>query len=279
MRTAKTATTNRHFDLSRIMNLDYSLNNEFRLSNRAGAYSRSSIILCNTRKSHGLMVCPLQEADPSGKQIVLSQIGETIQKSGCTYQLNVFRRDHFFALEGLAYICDCNFDHNPRITYCMGVVKLIKEFRLAEDSQTVHIRYTLAEGFEQTVLKLTPYISCRKTGILQKADKRINCHSKPTGRGFVSRPYSDYPGLVFELSRKARFNESPEWFYNIEYPEEEKQGQDFREDLFAPGHFNIVLDPGQSITLSVSLENSARKKTEKLFGKKTHINRAEYEVV
>ena len=51
------------FDKSQLVNLEYSLRKETIRSNRAGSYSSSTIIGCNTRKYHGALVCPIEEID------------------------------------------------------------------------------------------------------------------------------------------------------------------------------------------------------------------------
>lgn len=49
------------FQKSELINLEYSLSREMVRSNRAGSYASTTIIGCNTRKYHGLLVCPLEE--------------------------------------------------------------------------------------------------------------------------------------------------------------------------------------------------------------------------
>jgi hypothetical protein len=44
------------FDKTQLINLEYSLNRELLRSNRAGAYSSTTIVNCNTRKYHGLLI-------------------------------------------------------------------------------------------------------------------------------------------------------------------------------------------------------------------------------
>ena len=51
------------FEKSELINLEYALSREVIRSNRAGSYASTTIIGCNTRKYHGLLVCPLEEMD------------------------------------------------------------------------------------------------------------------------------------------------------------------------------------------------------------------------
>ncbi|MBI5009765.1 MAG: glycogen debranching enzyme N-terminal domain-containing protein, partial [Bacteroidia bacterium] len=49
------------FDKSQVVNLEFSLNRELIRSNRAGSYSSTTIVGCNTRKYHGLLICPVDQ--------------------------------------------------------------------------------------------------------------------------------------------------------------------------------------------------------------------------
>jgi predicted glycogen debranching enzyme len=55
-----------------------------------------------------------------------------------------------------------------------------------------------------------------------------------------------------QLSDKADFIPVPDWYYGIEYPEEQKRGYDYTEDLFTPGFFEIKVKKGDSIVFSAS---------------------------
>ena len=51
------------FDKTQMTNLQEALPKEILRTNRSGAYSCSSIVDCNTRKYHGLLVVPVPELD------------------------------------------------------------------------------------------------------------------------------------------------------------------------------------------------------------------------
>ena len=46
------------FNKDELVNLEYSLKREVLATNRAGGYMSSTIIGCNTRKYHGLLILP-----------------------------------------------------------------------------------------------------------------------------------------------------------------------------------------------------------------------------
>ena len=65
------------FEKSELVNLEYSLSREMIRSNRAGSYASTTIIGCNTRKYHGLLVCPMEKLDGE-HHVLLSTIDPTI---------------------------------------------------------------------------------------------------------------------------------------------------------------------------------------------------------
>ena len=58
------------------MNLEEGLKKEWIITNGIGGYSSSTIIGCNTRKYHGLLVAPL--SPPARRFVVLSKLDEAI---------------------------------------------------------------------------------------------------------------------------------------------------------------------------------------------------------
>ena len=67
------------------MNLESGLNKEWILTNGLGGYSYSTILGCNTRKYHGLLVAPL--TPPARRHLILSKLDEAIEIDGTSYNL------------------------------------------------------------------------------------------------------------------------------------------------------------------------------------------------
>lgn len=65
------------FNKDELVNLEYSLKREVLATNRAGGYMSSTIIGCNTRKYHGLLILPIEEFDGEN-HVLLSNLDETV---------------------------------------------------------------------------------------------------------------------------------------------------------------------------------------------------------
>ena len=65
------------FNKQALGNLEYSLQREMLSTNREGGNKKTTIVCCNTRKYHGLMVCPV---DALGVEdfVLLTSLDETV---------------------------------------------------------------------------------------------------------------------------------------------------------------------------------------------------------
>ena len=74
------------FDKSMLTNLEQSLTREMLRTNKSGAYHCTTIIGCNTRKYHGLLVMPVKNLD-NDNHVLLSSFDETVVQHGTEFNL------------------------------------------------------------------------------------------------------------------------------------------------------------------------------------------------
>ena len=74
------------FDKNKLINLEYSLDREIIRSNRAGSYASMTIVGCNTRKYHGLLVASVQP--PVRRMVLVSKLEETLMVQKDRYDLS-----------------------------------------------------------------------------------------------------------------------------------------------------------------------------------------------
>ncbi|MCF6242406.1 MAG: amylo-alpha-1,6-glucosidase [Bacteroidales bacterium] len=241
------------FDKSRLINLEYSLKREFIRSNRAGAYACSTIINCNTRKYHGLLICPIDNLDTEN-HVLLSALDETIIQRDKEFHLAVRRYPGGVFHPGHKYLRDFSSEPIPTLTYRVGGVILKKEMLLAEESALVLIKYTLIDAHSPTKIRLHPFLAFRQVHCLSKANMDVNLKYENAENGIKTRMYNAYPYLYMQISKKNEYIHAPDWYYNIEYLEEEKRGYEFSEDLFVPGYFEFSIKKGESVVFAASLK-------------------------
>ncbi len=239
------------FNKDELVNLEYSLQREILSTNRAGGYLSTTIIMCNTRKYHGLMVLPLKEFDFEN-HILLSSVDESVIQRGQSFNLGIHRYPGLYEPRGHKYIVDFEYEPTARLTYRVGGVVLLKELLFVHNEEQLMIRYTLIDAHSPTKLRIKPFLAFRNSHSLSRANMNADTHLKPIPNGVKSKLYPGFPYLHMQLNHKTDFIAAPDWYHNIEYLEEQRRGYEFQEDLLVPGFFEIGIKKGESIILSVS---------------------------
>lgn len=254
------------FNKDELVNLEYSLKREVLATNRAGGYMSSTIICCNTRKYHGLLIVPIEEFNGE-RHVLLSALDETIVQHGQAFNLGIHKYPGNYEPRGHKYIVDFEYEPVYTLTYRVGGVVLKKEIVLVHNEDQVVIRYTLLDAHSETLLRLKPFLAYRNVNSLCKANMMANTKYEPVENGIRSKLYNGFPSLNMQLSKANDFVAVPDWYKNIEYMEEENRGYDFREDLFVPGYFEVPIKKGESIVFSASTAPAATGRLKMKFQK------------
>lgn len=105
-------------------NLEESLRRELLRTNRSGAYSASTLVDCNTRKYHGLLVVPVPELDDEN-HVLLSSFDCTVIQHGAEFNLGLHKyQGNNFSPNGHKYIREFTCDVVPTTLYRVGGVVL-----------------------------------------------------------------------------------------------------------------------------------------------------------
>ncbi len=240
------------FDKAQVVNLEYSLTREILRSNRAGSYSSTTIVGCNTRKYHGWLVCPV-DAMGGERHVLLSSVDTTVVSNGQSFNTGIhkYHGDHF-SPKGHKYVEDFDIQDIPGMTYRVGNVIMKQERILVHYEEQLLIRYTIIDTDEPVKLQLRPFLAFRSIHQLTHANMWANTRTEPVPHGVRIRMYEGFPYLHMQLSCKSEFVPVPDWYLGVEYVEEQKRGYDFSEDLFVPGFFEMTASKGDVIVLSVS---------------------------
>lgn len=244
------------FDKAQLVNTEYSLEREFIRTNRAGSFASSTIINCNTRKYHGLLICPIDKFG-GDNHVLLSSLDETIIQHGYEFNLGIHKYPGAYSPKGHKYVREYEIDPNPAITYRVGGVLLRKEFLLVEKEQRILVKYTLLEANAPTTIRFQPFVAFRNIHDLTKANMVANTRAQAADNGISLRLYSGFPKLYMQTSRESEFIHAPDWYYNIEYAEEKKRGYACNEDLFVPGYFEMSIKKDTPIIFSAGTKEVA----------------------
>jgi len=255
-----------HFDKTQLINLNYSLDREIIRTNRGGSYTSTTIIGCNTRKYHGLLVSPQPQID-SQLHVLLSTVHETVIQRGASFNLGINKYPGNYSPRGHKYLEDFDSEPIPKLTYRVGGVVLQKELILDTNRDRVMIRYTLINAHSPTKIRISPFLAFRGYHHLSKENGDINKDFLKAPNGVTFQLYPAYSPLYLQVSKKNHFESNPNWYHNIEYILERERGYDYQEDLFVPGYFEFDIEKGESVIFSAGLTEADPSTRERAFEK------------
>ncbi len=238
------------FDKTLMTNLEESLPREILRTNRSGAYHCSTIVDCNTRKYHGLLVIPVPQLDDDN-HVLLSSLDETVVQHGAEFNLGLHKyHGDNFSPRGHKYIREYECDKLPTTIYRVGGVILKKETLFVHHENRILIRYTLVDAHSSTILRFQPYLAFRSVRQYTHENAQASRHYDLVKNGIKTCMYPGYPELYMQLSCENEFHFHPDWYRGIEYPKEQERGYDFNEDLYVPGYFEVEITKEKPVIFS-----------------------------
>ena len=246
-------------------NLEESLRRELLRTNRSGAYACSTIVDCNTRKYHGLLVVPVPELDDEN-HVLLSSLDVTVVQHGAEFNLGLHKyQGNNYSPKGHKYIREFDCDKVPTTIYRVGGVVLKKEVVFQHYEDRILLRYTLVDGHSATTLRFRPFMAFRSVRQFTHENSTASRAYDEVDNGIRTCMYAGYPYLYMQFSKKNEFIFNPDWYRGIEYPKEQERGYASNEDLYVPGYFEMPIKKGESIVFSASTSEIKTGKLSKLF--------------
>jgi len=257
--------------------LEQLLDTEWLLTNGRGGYASSTIIGCNTRRYHGLLVGSL---NPPGNRITaLATCLEMLilKRPGKDRIINLSTVEFGdnFAPEGFAHINRFRKDVGVHFDYQIsadaaesdaggGSIELTKSVYLLRNSDTVGLVYDFKSVKEPVEFALRPFVGLRDFHSLQKSYAPLQANfveRKPVIKLFGRKSVSglvirhDVPDSCELLLScpNTSFVDDRQWWFNFVYRVDKQRGQDFAEDLWTPGFFKCLIDKPTKIILWANL--------------------------
>ena len=228
---------------------------EWLATNGIGGYASSSLAGANMRRYHGLLVPAF--SPPLGRAVLLSKAEEEVRVEDQLYQLSSNKYPSVVQPQGFRHLTHFSTRPVPTFTYIFHeeTVVLEKRIWMPHGLNTVYVQYTLVKAPEPVKLALVPLLAYKDYHTEQhrwdgftadltfEADGRLKFLAYPAARPL-------YLGMKPPFS----FVDHSGWFFNFEHPREQERGLEFSEDLYCPGRFQGILSPGQTVTLTATVE-------------------------
>lgn len=240
------------FDKNLMINLEQSLPKEMLRTNKSGGYHCTTIVGCNTRKQHGLLVIPIPEMDDKA-HVLLSSLDESVIQHGAAFNLGLHEYgDGVFSPNGHKYIREFNCESVPVLTYRVGGVVLTKEKVFISHENRLLIKYTLVDAHSPTTLRFKPFLAFRNANDLCVENTAIRKDLKTVPNGIATSLYEGYPELFMQFSKPVEWKTDGYWYKGIEYNKDKQRGIPYKEDLWVPGYFELPIQKGETIIFSAS---------------------------
>ncbi len=190
------------FDKTLMINLQESLPREILRTNRSGAYHCTTIVDCNTRKYHGLLVIPVPNLDDEN-HVLLSSLDETVIQHGAEFNLGLHKyQGNHFSPNGHKYIREFDCENIPTTTYRVGGVILRKEKIFVHHENRILIRYTLVDAHSATTLRFRPFLAFRSVREYTHENAQASRDYQLVENGIKTCMYPGYPELFMQLNKK-----------------------------------------------------------------------------
>jgi glycogen debranching enzyme len=239
---------------------------EWLLTNGRGSYASSTIVGCNTRRYHGLLIGSLQP--PTNRIMALANCLEMVIVGGRGFNLSTFEFGDKFAPAGFNYIKQFYQGTGVHFDYQLDKLELTKSIYLVRDTDTVAVEYNFRSIQEPAEFILRPVVGLRDFHSLQKSYAPL-C-SRWVGDGLLVHYDSGGPpqaGELFLSCPAANFENDPQWWFNFVYRSDRERGQDFMEDLWTPGFFKCRIDLPTKVILWATLSPAPIVRTKAFVGR------------
>lgn len=224
------------------VNLDTDILKEWLITNGIGGYASSTVLGCNTRKYHGLLVAALNP--PAMRYLILSKLDESIEYNNNKYNLytNMCKNN---VSRGYQYLIDFDNEYLPNFTYQVGDVTIKKIICMKYGKNITSVTYKIKNGNHKTKITLAPVISYRNAHVAdinhqydvkEEIDKN---NVKVVLDGHSENPINMY------MSEGKYIEHNNDIFRGMFYIEEEKRGFASEDNLIVPGRYEIEIQENE----------------------------------
>lgn len=220
------------------------LKREWLLTNGLGGYACSSILGCNTRKYHGLLVLPLKP--PLKRMVILAKYDERLIWKDKEYNLSTNYHDGHLEPDGYKYLVNFRLDPYPVFVFSIGEWEIEKRIILSHERNTVVVHYKVLDGQGAIRLVVSPLVTFRSIHEVKSGETGLNpFYTVKEGNDVLYKAGEDSPDLFFK-SNAEKVWDVPERTAEIEYPVERDRGYEYLDRLLRLCELTFDLSPGKS---------------------------------
>jgi predicted glycogen debranching enzyme len=234
---------------------DELLGKEWLLANSRGGFASSSVIGCNTRRYHGLLIAAL--TPPANRIAGLSNCLETVRQKEHSLALSTFEFDRTLHPRGYEYMTGFRKDMGVHFDYELGAASLTKSVYLLPDTDAVAVVYDFSDISDEFEFSVRPFAAMRDFHSLQTDRAAFTAETTDSGDILIHNDNRSCGTLMLRCEA-MRFEDDPQWWHRFYYRIERFRGQDCFEDTWSPGQYVTQIDRPQRIVLWAALSEEAQ---------------------
>ncbi|PIE22645.1 MAG: hypothetical protein CSA62_11200 [Planctomycetota bacterium] len=242
-----------HMTREEVLQLEKSLSREWFEFDGLGGYASSTVLMCPTRRYHGLLV-----GRPKGhaaRHVFLSRFEETLHGRGKSFPLSMARYPDVVEPHGYKSFENFELTPYPHFEFRIGRVTAHREIMMVRGQRTVLCRYWLQGAAPDIELRLRPLLAFRQAESLTEENLDLNPKVQRLAYGFRMQPYASLPAMQLRIAGAPyQFEADPVWYRQQLYTKDVERGYDGLEDNFSPGILHLGLDEEVEIVVAASLE-------------------------
>ncbi|MCA9596892.1 MAG: glycogen debranching enzyme family protein [Myxococcales bacterium] len=228
-------------------------------TNGAGAYAMSTLALMHTRREHGLLVAALDP--PLGRTVVLSHAETSVSVGDRNYRLSTHQFPNVAPTPGYRLLAQFSQDPLPRWRYRLGKAWFERSLCLVRGRNAAVMRYQW-HGFHPARLSVMPLMPLRRQDRLAREHGGIVQRVTLRPGQVEVRPVNELPPIVF--AHAGMFMGSPDWWRRFEYVDDRGRYDDWQEDMWTPGTFELTMEPGATTYLLAAVGELPKEAPEAL---------------
>ncbi len=221
------------------------LDKEWLLTNQRGSYASGTVLGCNTRRYHGLLVASLHP--PVERVVMLSNLLETVEVGGEKFELSTFEFSDRLHPQGYRFLKRFRRDAGVHFEYEAGGLKIIKSVYLSYEDDVLAVRYAFSGAAGPVRFRLMPMAAMRDFHAMQSSSASLQV-TQEDGLVTVHGLNPADPAMHL-FCRGATFDRGADWWYAMRYRMEARRGQHDYEDVWVPGAFTAEFTGDREVTL------------------------------
>jgi predicted glycogen debranching enzyme len=241
------------FDKEICTDFETALSKEWLETNGLGGFASSTVISCNTRRYHGLLVAATHP--PVGRMMMVNGLEEWVLYEDTRYFLSCHQYPGVIHPRGYQNLIGFRLDPWPIWTYRIGPIVLEKSLTMIHGQNTVIVSYRMKKEARGAELVVRPLLTGRNFHDAHKENPLLQPQAEIRSGVILLNPYAGVPTLY--LHHNARdFAPNFNWYREMEYTREQERGLDPHEDVWGAGEFHYPLKGSDEAVLILTTEGA-----------------------